>query len=92
MNETATNPRPRIFRVSVQRSDGSRRSRIIKAPYWEREPKDSLFGLTARLDEAVMTGHVLSYTIRVPDTLTPTQRTRLTRWPAVIDALVEESE
>lgn len=91
MTETA-NARPRIFRVTVQRSDSTRRSRIIKAPYYEREPKDSIYGLTAHLDTEVMTGRVLSYTIRVPDTISPSQRARLTRWPEVIDALVGAEE
>jgi len=92
MSDNTTTARPRIFRVTVQRSDNTRRSRIIKAPYWEREPAASLFGLTSRLDESVMKGEVLSYTIRVPETITPAQRNRLTRWSEVIDALIGEDK
>lgn len=86
----ADTQRPRIFRVQIERADGSRRSRVIKAPYYEREPRDSVFGLTARLDELVMAGEVTAYSIRVPRAIGPKQRERLERWPAVLPGLLTE--
>lgn len=83
-------PRPRIFRVTVERADGSRRSRLVKAPYYEREPKDSLFGLTAALNELVLAGQVTAFTIKSPAIVGPLQRKRLARWPQVLPTLVEE--
>lgn len=88
MTETKTQQRPRIFRVTVQTSDGKRKSRLIKAPYYEREPHASLYGLTSRLDDLVMEGRVLSYSVRVPSTITNAQRERLDRWTQVLGELV----
>lgn len=82
--------RPRIFRIAVERPDGTRRSRLIKAPYYEREPRDSVFGLTARLDELVLEGTLTGYTVRVPKVIGPRQREHLERWPAVLPSLLEE--
>lgn len=82
--------RPRIFRVQVERADGSRRSRLIKAPYYEREPRDSVFGLTAKLDELTLDGTIVAYTVRVPKIIGPKQRERLERWPVVLPTLIGE--
>ena len=83
-------PRPRIFRLTVERPDGSRRSRLVKAPYYERDPRDSLFGLTAALNELVLAGQVAGYTIKPPAILGPLQRKHLARWPEVLPTLIEE--
>jgi hypothetical protein len=83
-------PRPRIFRLTVERPDGSRRSRLLKAPYYERDPKDSVFGLTAALNEMILTGQVTAFTIKTPTDIGPLQRRRLARWPQVLPTMVEE--
>ena len=82
--------RPRIFRLTVERPDGSRRSRLVKAPYYERDPKDSVFGMTAALNEMILAGQVLGYTVKTPSDIGPLQRRRLARWPQVLPMLVEE--
>jgi hypothetical protein len=86
-----TTERPRICRVSVRRADGKRRTRLVKMPYYERSPHDSLFGLEARLAELTLDAVIVASSVSVPLMITDKQRDKLTRWPqALADMGVNE--
>lgn len=80
--------RPRVFRVTLRRVDGGRRTRIVKCPHYERDPQDSLFGLQAKLAELQLGGHIAGQSISVPVAITPAQRQRMTRWPQALGEML----
>lgn len=80
-------PAPRIFRVNLRRADGKRRWSLVKCTFYERNPKDSLFGLQARLAEMTIEGTITASAVLVPANVTPQQRAKLTRWPEALDRM-----
>ena len=81
-------PRPRLFRVTIRLRDGSRRSRIVKAPYYERDPLTSLYGLQAQLASLLLDGTITRWSVSVPETIGPRQRERLVRWPTALPEML----
>lgn len=82
-----TPPAPRVYRVNVKRADGKRRWALVKCTFYERNPKDSLFGLQARLAEMTIEGSITASAVIVPANITDKQRLALTRWPEALDRM-----
>lgn len=76
----ATAETPRIFRVQVTLPNGLRRYRLVKCPFYQRDPQASLFGLDAKLAELTLSGAIVGHSVTVAMTIGPRQRNRLVRW------------
>lgn len=92
----ATHPeRPRIARVFVRlagdeplpegtvwrATSAHGRSALVKLPYYEKDPGDSVLGLDAHLALLWLEGRIIAHSIKRPDNITARERQRLVRWP-----------
>lgn len=88
LNTTPTTETPRIFRLQVTLPDGKRRWRLVKCPYYAKDPAASLFGLTAKMAELELQGEILGHSVLVPATISPAQRQKLVRWNDAVLAML----
>lgn len=79
---------PRIFRLTVTRADGKRRRRLVKCPFFMKDPTASYFGLQAKLAELTLGGHIAGHAVRVPAAITASERQRLIRWPEALEGML----
>lgn len=78
-----------VYRVTVTRLDGSRRSAVVKTTKPETDPDCTRDALLDRLGTLRAEGAIKGSSISIPATIGPKQRERMARWTATLPTLVE---
>lgn len=88
INTTPTPDTPRIFRVAIRRADGRRRWKLVKCPFYAKDPAASYFGLQAKLAELTLGGHLIGHSTSIPVSIDARARERLVRWPEALGTML----
>jgi hypothetical protein len=78
-----------VYRVTVVRLDGSRRSAVVKTTKPETDPDCTRDALLDRLGTLRSEGAIKGSSISIPATVGPRQRQSMARWTVTLPMLVE---
>lgn len=78
-----------VYRVTITRLDGSRRSAVVKTTKVETDPSCTRDALLDRLGTLRAEGAIRRSSVSIPATIGPKQRQRMARWTATLPTLVE---